>query len=331
VHDQAVRQAIAWCMDREAITAAYCQEFGTVVDGYYGIEQWEYLLCEGRLEYPVNFIGAETHAEEDLEQWRSHQNMYAETEEDYEKMLAAWEMLSLDNLTHYTVDTEKANMLLEHAGWTLNRDGGAYDPQKDQVRCKMIDGQLVALDLSMLYPEGNHIVDTLQENFIDHLNACGIRLTLVPAPMEELLAAYYREAERTTDMIYLATNFHVIVDPSITYSTDRTANHLIWNNTYSDDEDLYWRAVNMRRTDPRDVYDYVAKWVSFQERYNEVLPAIPIYSNIYFDFWNNMLQNYHVTGHVTWSQAILQSYFGEEENVILPEEETEDGETEVFE
>ena len=105
--------------------------------------------------------------------------------------------------------------------------------------------------------------------------------------MQELFKAYYRETERTTDMIYLATNFHVIVDPSITYYADDEATHLMWNNTYSDDEDLYWRAENMRKTEPGDIYDYVSKWVSFQERYNEVLPTIPVYSNIYFDFYVN--------------------------------------------
>jgi hypothetical protein len=57
--------------------------------------------------------------------------------------------------------------------------------------------------------------------------------------------------------------------------------------------------------------------VSFQERYNEVLPTIPIYSNIYFDFYVPYLQNYHITAHVTWTQAILESYFGED-----PVEET---------
>jgi hypothetical protein len=127
--------------------------------------------------------------------------------------------------------------------------------------------------------------------------------------MQTLFSSYYRESERVTDMIYLATNFHVIVDPSITYSTDTTANHLIWNNTYSDDEELYFRAVNMRRTDPTDVYDYVAKWVAFQERYNEVLPTIPIYSNYYYDFYMPSLHNYQITEHVTWTQAILQSTF----------------------
>ncbi len=332
VHEKEVRQAMAWCMDRDQLTQDYCSGYGVRVDGYYGIEQWEYLICTDQLQYPINFMNDPTHTEEDLEEWRKHKNMYATTQEEYDELVAAWKMLNLDNLTNYNVyDTEndpektekvgiqKANALLDSAKWTLNRDGEPYDPEKDDVRCKMIDGELVALDLTMMYPAGNHIVDTLQENFIDNLNEAGIRLTLVPEEMEELLKSYYREKDRTTDMIYLATNFHVVVDPSITYSTDKTANHLIWNNTYSDDEDLYWRAVNLRRTDQQDVYDYVSKWISFQERYNEVLPTIPIYSNIYFDFYTSQLQNYWITAHVTWTQAILESYFGED----IPEEESE--------
>ncbi len=311
VHEKEVRQAIAWCMDREALTQDYCRGFGKVVNGYYGIEQWEYLICTQQLDYPINFLNDKIHMGDDLEEWYKHRYMYAESEEEYEEYLSAWKMLTLDNLTEYKVDVDKANLLLDNAGWTLNRAGGKYDPATDDVRCKLIDGELVALDLTMMYPAGNHIIDTMQENFFDYLAQAGIKITLVPEEMEELLKSYYRETERTTDMIYLATNFHVIVDPSITYSTDSTANHEIWNNTYSDDEDLYWRAVNMRKTPPEDVYDYVSKWISFQERYNEVLPTIPIYSNIYFDFYTEQLQNYHITGHVTWSQAILEAYFGE--------------------
>ena len=340
VHDKEVRQAIAWCMDRYQLTQDYCQGFGLVVNGYYGIEQWEYLICTGQADYPVNFIGDEEHTDGDAEEWTKHANMYATTDEEYEKMIAAWEMLSLDNLTDYNVydvknDPErtekigitKANALLDYAGWTLNREGNAYRPGVDDVRCKMIDDELVALDLTMMYPAGNHIVDTMPENFLDNLAEVGIKVTPVPEEMEELLKSYYREKERTTDMIYLATNFHAVVDPAITYSTDTSAAHQVWNNTYSDDEDLWYRAVNMRKTDPRDVYDYVSKWVSFQERYNEVLPAIPIYSNIFFDFYNSKLQNYYVTAHVTWTQAILEAYFGEapEEPEVL-----EEGEEETF-
>ena len=308
VNEKEVRQAIAWCMDRDALIEDYCQGFGVRVDGYYGIEQWEYLLVNDQLDYPIE---AEYRVMHDLPESQDGENEERMMPDDeYEAAYAAWEALNLDNLTQYSVDIERATRLLVRNGWTLNREGDDFRPGIDDVRCKFIDGELIALDLSMMYPAGNHIVDTIQENFIDNLNACGILLTLVPTDMQELFYAYYRETERTTDMIYLATNFHVVVDPSITYSTDTTLNHQIWNNTYSDDDDLYWRAVNMRKTDPGDIFDYVSKWVSFQERYNEVLPTIPIYSNIYFDFFTDMLQNYYITSQVTWSQAILQAYFG---------------------
>ena len=315
VHEKEVRQAIAWCMDRDALTKEYCQDFGMRVDGYYGIEQWEYLLINGQLDYPVD-----TDPEHPM------------TDAEIDKAIEEWEKLNLDNLTQYTVNTEMANQLLDQAEWTLNRDGEAYRPGVDDVRCKMIDGELIPLDLSMMYPAGNHMAEFLQEYMIDNLNACGILLTLVPTEMEELLLTYYREKPRTTDMIYLATNFHVIVDPAITYSCDTTPGHLIWNNTYSDDEELYQRAVDMRKTPPGALFEYVTKWISFQERYNEVLPCIPIYSNIYFDFYTEQLQNYYITAHVTWSQAILEAYFGltEEEDWDDWDEEEDLDEDEMF-
>ena len=337
VHEAEVRQAMAWCMDREQLTQDYCSGFGLVVDGYYGIEQWEYLICSGQLEYPINMASDLELSAADLQNLQKYTNMYASSDEEYDRLVEEWEKLKLDNLVHYGVyDVEsdpertdpvgitRANELLDKAGWTLNRDGGEYDPEKDDVRCKMVDGELVALDLTLMYPRGNHIVDTISENFLDNLAQAGIKVTLVPEEMETLLRRYYREEERTTDMIYLATNFHVVVDPSITYSTDDTPGHLIWNNTYSDDEELWELAVDMRRTEPGDVYSYVAKWIRFQERYNEVLPAIPVYSNIYFDFYTSQLQNYSITSHVTWTQAILSSYFGEEP--VVEEEVTEDEE-----
>ena len=346
VHDKEVRQAIAWCMDRDLLGALYCgsaeggQTFATRVDGYYGIEQWEYLLLTGQLSYPVNFLDQVTlpqvltkdGEEEDLT--KKYKNRYVETQEDYEKAVAAWGALAdewKDKLTVYTVDLNKAKKLLEKADWTLNRNGDPFQEGVDDVRCKkMDDGSIVALDLKMMYPAGNHMAELMQTavrtgnetlpedavevqantgSFVENLASVGIKLELVPEPMEELLKSYYRQKERTTDMIYLATNFHVIVDPSITYSTDNTKNHEIWNNTYSDDEELWIDAKAMRRTEPGDVFEYVSKWVTFQERYNEVLPTIPIYSNIYFDFFNEYLQNYYITGQVTWSQAILPAYF----------------------
>lgn len=364
VHDKEVRQAIAWCMDRDLMTSHYCGyandqtgkvvSFGTRVDGYYGIEQWEYKLLNGTLNggLPVNIVEEYIPVSDNPEEEKVNKEKREELvtkykylyvhKEDYEKAVAAWEFLAEgwnENITDYTVDLEKAENLLEKSGWTLNANGDPYQKGVDEVRCKkMEDGTLVALDLKMMYPEGNRMADIMMNDvrtendnkplpelrngkepdpnattFVGNLASIGIKLTLVPAKMEDLLKSYYRETERTTDMIYLATNFHVIVDPSITYSTDDSLNHEIWNNTYSDDEDLFYRAKAMRETEPGDIFTYIGKWISFQERYSEVLPTIPVYSNMYFDFMNENLQNYWIKGQVTWSQAILPAYFALED------------------
>ncbi len=371
VHDKEVRQAIAWCMDRELLTNEYCgytveetgaqNSLGQVVNGYYGIEQWEYKLLNGEIDYPVNFLNQdyptiEIHVnadgtEEEVDITKKYKHRYVTTQEEYDQAIAAWEFLAdewKDRLTEYTVDLDKAEALLVKGNWTLNRNGEPYQAGVDDVRCKkMEDGSIVALDLKMMYPEGNHMAEIMLEsgkdelavegkdwsrNFVDNLARIGIKLELVPEPMEDLLKSYYRQTDRTTDMIYLATNFHVIVDPSITYSAEQDPSHLVWNNTYSDDEELWRDAVHMRQTEPGDIYEYVAKWIEFQKRYNEVLPTIPIYSNIYFDFFTQYLQNYQITGQVTWSQAIIPAYFGLEAIPLTEEEEPggEEDDSETF-
>ena len=345
VNDMEVRQAIAWCMDREKLTEKYCGGFGLVMDGYFGMEQWEYQLVTGRINAPVNFLpsidalGTKiTEAEEQENRRRKNMKfMWYENDAEYEACMAAWEMLRKrwkdDDgntlLVHYEVDLDEANRLLDKSGWVLNREGNGYKAGVDDVRCKKFGDEIIPLELTMMYPKGNHMIEFMQEEgmFADNLAKVGIKIEFIPEPMESLLRYYYRETPRTTDMIYLATNFHVIVDPSITYSIDDSVGHLVWNNTYSDDKALYDDAVAMRKTEPGSYYEYVEKWMTFQERYNTVLPTIPIYSNIYYDFYTPYLQNYHITNNVTWSQAILPAYFGLPEE---PEEEMEGEDGEIL-
>ena len=45
------------------------------------------------------------------------------------------------------------------------------------------------------------------------------------------------------------------------------------------------------------------------KRYSDVLPTLPIYSNIYFDFFANDLMDYEPNAHWSWTSAILYAYF----------------------
>ena len=289
VSSEAVRQAIAWCLDREQLVTDYTGNYGLLVDGYYGIGQWMYGLVMGTTAPPI-----------ELPEDEKDQEAMAE----YNEAKAAFEELTLDNLTSYTVDTETAAKLLDQDGWTINDDG---------LREK--DG--VVLDLKMAYPEGNNIAEYLDRNFLSNLEQVGIRLTVEELPMNELLSRWYQQEERDEDMIYLASNFDLIFDPSAYFSADGT-----WAYTSLADDILYAEAVAMRSTEPGDVLTYVQHWVAFQERFNQILPMIPIYSNIYFDFYTRYLQNYNIDQNATWGEAIVPAFLSD----VVEEPEEAEGE-----
>lgn len=311
VSSQAVRQAIAYCFDQDAMISEAVGYYGLAVHGYYGLGQWMFQLVNGTMGVPVEDLAEDATAEETAA---------------YEEALVAWEELSLDGIPTYGLDMDAARQLLVDDGWTLNRQGESFDEGKDDVRCKLMNGELVALDLTMIYPEGSIIADSLDATLIANLAQVGIRLTAQPKPTTELMDLYYRNVPRDCDMIYLASNFSVVFEPSAAFNpTEAYVGST--NRTGVVDQELYDLAVAMRQTEPGDVLTYCQRWVAFQERWAQVLPAIPVYSNVYFDFYTSTLQNYNVSENMTWTQAIVGAYLGD----VMEEEMGEDEEFEFIE
>lgn len=283
VSSQAVRQAIAYCTDRNAIVSSYVGTNGQRVDGYYGVGQWVYQLVSGEMAAPVERVSNAASDEEKAA---------------YNAAMAEWNSLSLANVATYDLNLDAAKALLEQDGWTLNADG---------IREKQVNDQTVQLKLTLIYPEGNTIADALQTNMVENLKQVGIELTLQAKPMAELLKLYYRQEARDCDMIYLATNFDVCFDPSATFSPDDAAQG-VSNRTAIADEELYQLAKDMSSTAPGDLLGYCRKWIAFQERFAEVLPAIPVYSNNYTDFYSRRLYRYKVSEYVSWAEAIEDAF-----------------------
>lgn len=279
---QAVRQAIALCLDKDQLVLDYAGSNGLRVDGYYGLGQWMYQLVSGEMK--LETTDAET--------------------------LAALDTLSLDGMRIYRLDVSEAVKLLEQDGWTLNRQGNAFTPGVDDVRCKEIDGTLTPLELKLIYPEGNAVKKSLTAHFVPNLAQAGIVLTLEPVEFTRLLDMNNRRAARDCDMIYMASNFTVVFDPTASFDpADAGIGQA--NTTAIADEQLYQLSMDMRNTAPGDVLGYMRKWIAFQERYAEVLPTIPVYSNVYVDYHTACLQNYQISENVTWSQAIVEAYMSD--------------------
>jgi len=297
------------------------RNYGLKVDGYYGIGQWMYELVVGSMPAPIEAPAelTETATEEEIA-------AYNEELAAYEEAAAAWEALTLDKLKVYGLDLAAAEALLVEDGWTLNRAGEEFNPEEDDVRCKEIDDAIVPLELNMIFPEGNNIEEYLTVEVVENLKQVGILLTVEAKPFTELLEIYYRQSERSADMIYLATNFAYVFEPSATFNPD-DAYQGSNNRTGIADEKLYDLAADMRQTEPGDVLTYCQKWVAFQEYYTEVLPTLPVYSNVYFDFHTSNLQDYNVSADVSWARAIVGAYLGDvmEEEIAAEEMEIVEG------
>ena len=281
VSSAAVRQAIACCLDKDEVIRRYTGNRGIRVDGYYGIGQWMYRILAGTMSPP---------------------------EED--EAFAEWlETRSLDDLPRQELDPERAAQRLETDGWVLNGENG--------IRQREENGQVISLDLTLAYPEGNQIGEILADTFLPYLQEAGIRVTLEPMPWEQLLRQYYRQEERNCDMMFLGSDFREVFDPEPTFDPADAGTGL---HNYSGirDEKLYKKARDLSMTDPGNAAEYEKKWIAFQQQYGESVPAIPVYSNVYYDFYTRYLQNYRISDEVTWSDAIIGAYMSDP---VVPEEE----------
>lgn len=286
VSDVSVRQAIAYCFDKDAAVQAYVGDYGKRVDGYYGIGEWVYKKAAGMTEEE------DTYGDDD------------------------GEGTGLNGVRVYQPDPTKSVELLETAGWNLNADGGTFDPSKDDIRYKRFEpeGSLVPLSLKLIYPEGNAIGTCLKETLAEPLAKIGIRLELIAVPYEELLNLYYRYEERDCDMIYIAKNFSTGSNLAMSVSTDPEMQTLY--NCYGlEDEELYSAAEAVMSTEAGNTEEYCRRWLQFQKIYQEKVPGIGVYSNIYFDFHTWALNGYEIENETGWAKAIVSAYMGDPLNV----------------
>ena len=301
-----VRQAIAYALNKDEVVSATVSNYGLRTDGYYGLGQWMYQLLNGTLAYPLE-----------------------ETDPEYAAKLADWEALSLEDIPAYEQDPDKAAELLAADGWNLNSEGNAFQAGTDTLRYKQTENGLEPLKLTLAYATGSAAGASLESALPEALKNVGIELTVEAKPMSEILPQYYHVAETAYDMFFLATNFEMVYDPSVMFTENEKGEH-VWTTSALADEKMYSEAVAMRKTEPGDLLTYCKNWLNFQKEFAEELPVLPIYSNIYFDFYNRELHEYPINTNISWAQAIVGSYLAEAEELV-EEEPAEDGDLEFGE
>lgn len=216
-----------------------------------------------------------------------------------------------EQVTVYPFDAAGAVKLLEDDGWTLNAQGEAYVQEDGAVRYKKTeDGELMPLAIRFAQLKDNDAAKWVVENYAPVLESIGFSFEVTEVAFNELLTHYYRQTDRTYNLMYLATNFAIVFDPYYTFNTSEAYQGEL-NTSGIADEELMELAMELRQTDPGDEETFTARWLELMKRFSDVLPTLPIYSNIYYDFYDSTLMDYAPNAHWSWPSAILYAYFAE--------------------
>lgn len=279
VSSLAVRRALAMGIDKDAFIEQYLPGSALKVHGYYGLGQWMATYTGSDPDDPIDVAGA------------------------------------LESLA-MPVDLDAANAMLDADGWVYDATGAPYPGEGPRYR-KTDDGY-APLALRLALTEENDIAAGMGEMLGEVTAQLGIGLDITEMAFPQLLAHYYRQEERTYNLFFMASNFNYIFDPYYDFHTADEFQGML-NTSGLRDEELMARAFELRQTPPAEMDEYIEDWLHFQERFVEVLPLVPLYSNVYFDFYTETLQNYNITLHSSWAQALPYAYFGEPEAEEFPE------------
>lgn len=282
------RQAIAYLLDRVEFAQTFCKGWGSVVHGPY---------CTAF-------------------------TMTSKT--DIEK-----------KINHYDYNPEKAVELLKQAGFVYNADGSDYVDGSGEVRyAKVTEEQAkyyesfnkVLADGTILMPatinwassEGNAVsalLSTMLANS-EATKAAGVSIVKTEMTFPELLNYMYRQdsyglggdySMPTYNMFNLATGYNGgVYDESYNWTTDPEYIEQGYNVQHLYDEQLDKLSMDMvYGVEPSDEATYLDLWEKYIIRWNELLPMVPLYSNIYVTVYPNTIDNYAEDSFWGFERAIL--------------------------
>lgn len=282
------RQAIAYLLDRVEFAQTFCKGWGSVVHGPY---------CTAF-------------------------TMTAKT--DIEK-----------KINHYDYNPEKAVELLKQAGFVYNADGSDYVDGSGEVRyAKVTEEQAkyyesfnkVLADGTILMPatvnwassEGNAVsalLSTMLANS-DATKAAGVSIVKTEMTFPSLLSYMYRQETNgavgdftvpTYNMFNLATGYNGgVYDESYNWTTNPEFIEQGYNVQHLYDKELDKLSMDMvYGVEPDDEATYLDLWEKYIIRWNELLPMVPLYSNIYVTVYPNTIDNYAEDSFWGFERAIL--------------------------
>jgi peptide/nickel transport system substrate-binding protein len=135
------------------------------------------------------------------------------------------------------------------------------------------------LSIKWCSSENNSVSDLLVTMLAKNpdVEAAGMEINQNVVTFTELLDAYYFDKD-DYNMFNMGEGFSVPFDIAEQWEIGGS-----YNYNRIEDEQLATLAKNLNLVEEGNDEEYLAIWVEFQKRFNELLPNVPLYSNEYHD------------------------------------------------
>ena len=285
---KAVRHAIAYLLDRPEFANTFTGGFGGLVNGPYGIALWQY-----------------KDAEEEL----------------------------MSRLNTYPYSKEEAVKELVEDAWVLNEKGEPWtegirytEVTKEQAgdykhNVKVGDKILMPLIIEWSSTENNPVSELLVTMLAENkdLAEAGMKINQSQMTFDQLLNWMYRDKSQgdqygvpTYGMYNLASNFTPRYDYAYEWTLDPELVAQGYNTNRLYNKELDKLSMDMvYGVSSDDTETYLKYWVDFIDLWNEELPEIPLYSNIYYTIFFNKLKGYQQSPFWGFENSILYSWIEE--------------------
>lgn len=222
--------------------------------------------------------------------------------EDREDAIAA--------LNKYSYSLDNAIAELEKGGWTLGKDGKEYKGEGIRYK-KLDDGKLMPLTIEWCSSENNPVSDLLATTLVNgpDIKKAGMEIKQTTVTFDELINNLYQLKENDFNMYNLGAGFIPVFDHSNEYKVDpKTKKPGPANKNQINDVELSKLAKDMTLIDSQNKEEFLDKWVAYEQRWNDLLPDLPLYSNQYHDFFTNRLHGYKGIKDGVWGMVDQLSY-----------------------
>jgi peptide/nickel transport system substrate-binding protein len=286
---KAVRQALAYLIDRDAVAAACTDGYFATVLAPYAIDSWMYREGGGLL---------------------------------------------IPELEAYGLNPQRAAAMIEQDGWILDENGGQYysgvrwksvtDEEADgDARCvRLWDGRiLMPLIIDWAASQNVAASEAMTEYLTEseEILQAGMQIERTVLPLQDFLDYLFRHeytdpkfGEKTYGIYNLGVTLPPVFDQAYFYSKNPVYIAQDFNESRADNDLLDRLSSELVYTvEAGDRAEFLAAWIRYLDEWNDYLPQIPLYVNLYRTVYSAKLEGYEQNAFRDFAEAILYAHMAE--------------------